>query len=261
LKKVLLDYRTSEVEKENLYKNGYEPLVVPQSEALYYAVCGHPDMLLHILDEKNILVHKDMDLSFINILKSLGYNIFLSENSIKSKYPFDILLNGVQINNMFLHNLKYTDNQLLTLLKGKKFLDVKQGYSKCSTAIINNTACITSDIKICEILKSFGIDVLLIPPKYIELPGLDYGFIGGTCGLLGNGTIAFFGTLEKYKYGKEVLSFLIKHDVKPIFLSNSHLIDRGTLFCIWIKMQNIIIIFGGSNTWKDLTLNLNLYFC
>jgi hypothetical protein len=24
--------------------------------------------------------------------------------------------------------------------------------------------------------------------------------------------------------------------VKPIFLSNNHLIDRGTLFCIWITL-------------------------
>lgn len=232
LKKILLDYRTSNLEKETLLKNGYEPLLVPKNNLLYYSVCGHPDMLIHILDKLNILVNKDMDSFFIYTLKSLGYNVFLSENSIKSKYPYDILLNGVQIGNNFLHNLKYTDPKLLTFLEQKNFLDVKQGYSKCSTAIISDTAAITSDIKIYESLKSVNIDVLLIPPKHIELPGLDYGFIGGTCGLLDSATIAFFGSLKKYKYGKEVLSFLIKHDVKPIFLSDDHLIDRGSLFCI-----------------------------
>jgi hypothetical protein len=232
MKKVLLDYRVSTTEKEVLYKYGYEAFIVPKSKDLYYAVCGHPDMLLHILDKHNIIVHKDMDISFISSLQSIGYNVVTSQNSLQSKYPYDVLLNGLSMGNFFLHNLKYTDSKLLYLLKGKKLLDVKQGYSKCSTAIISETAAMTSDIKIHEVLCSCGMDVLLLPPKYIELPSLDYGFIGGSCGLLDEGTIAFFGSLNKYKFGKEVMSFLIKHDVKPLFLKDGPLIDRGTLFCI-----------------------------
>ncbi len=230
--KVLLDYRVSDTEKEVLYKYGYESLIVPRSTSLYSAVCGHPDMLLHILDKNNIIVHKKMDISFISSLESIGYNVIKSQNSLQAKYPYDVLLNGLSMGCFFLHNLKYTDPKLLSLSKDKKLLDVKQGYSKCSTAIISETAAITSDIKIHEILSSCGIDVLLLPPKHIELPGLDYGFIGGSCGILDEGTIAFFGNLNKYKYGKEVMSFLIKHDVKPVFLRDSPLIDRGTLFCI-----------------------------
>lgn len=68
----------------------------------------------------------------------------------------------------------------------------------------------TSDIKIGKILKENNIDVLLLPPGDIILPGLDYGFIGGTCGLLDNNTLAFYGNLNTYKYGDEVLFFFEK---------------------------------------------------
>lgn len=231
-KTILLDYRTSSLEQECLYKNGYASIKVPPSNTLYYAVCGHPDMLLNIIDSNTILVHKHMDKSFIKKLCLLNYKIELSTNNLELKYPYDIMLNGVQIGNFFIHNIKYSDPSLKQLLKDKLFLDVKQGYTKCSTAIISNSAAITSDIPIYNILMLNGIDTLLLPPKHISLPGLDYGFIGGTCGLLDEGTIAFFGDLNNYIYGKEVMSFLIKHDVKPIFLNNSYLVDRGSLFCI-----------------------------
>ncbi|WP_010235744.1 DUF6873 family GME fold protein [Clostridium arbusti] len=232
MKKVLIDYRTSEIEKENLYKNGFEPLIVPPSKSLYAAVCGHPDMLLHIIDKKNIMVHKNMDISFINTLRELNYNVCLSSSSLADFYPEDIGLNALNMNHIFLHNLKYTDKNLLNRMKHKELINVKQGYSKCSTAIVNNSAAMTSDVKIYEALASKNIEVLLIPPGHIELSGLNYGFIGGTCGLLEEGAIAFFGNLNNYLYGDLVLKFLIKQDVKPIYLKEDGLLDRGTLFCI-----------------------------
>lgn len=232
MKKVLIDYRTSEIEKETLYKNGFETLIVPPSTSLYNAVCGHPDMLLHIMNKKNIIVHKDMDTSFINILRELNYNVSLSYNSLKNYYPYDIRLNALNMRNIFLHNLKYTDKNLINMVKDKELINVKQGYSKCSTALVSNSSAMTSDIKIYNALTSKNIEVLLLPPANIELPGLNYGFIGGTCGLLEEGTIAFFGDLHNYLYGDLVLKFLIKQDVKPIYLKQGNLIDRGTLFCL-----------------------------
>lgn len=232
MKNVLIDFRTSETEKENLYKNGFNSIIVPPSGHLYNAVCGHPDMLLHIIDKKNIIVHKDMDTSFINIIDNLDYNVTKTYKSLKDKYPEDICLNALNTKHIFLHNLKYTDKNLLSKIKGKKLCDVKQGYSKCSTALISDSAAITSDIKIHNVLKTNGMKVLLLPPGDIELPGLNYGFIGGTCGILEEGNIAFFGDLNNYLYKNTVLKFLIQEDIRPIFLSKGKLIDRGTLFTL-----------------------------
>jgi hypothetical protein len=118
----------------------------------------------------------------------------------------------------------------LSLLKPKKFINVKQGYTKCSTCVVTNQAVITSDTSIAKSLSLEKIDVLLIPPGDIILPGMNYGFIGGATGLVENDVLAFYGHLDHYLYGKDVLSFLKKHKVEPMFLRNGKLIDRGSIF-------------------------------
>ena len=138
----------------------------------------------------------------------------------------------MSIGNLFIHSVNYTDTNLLSLLKNKKLINVKQGYTKCSTCIVNNHAIITSDISIAKALSLEKIDVLLIPPGDILLPGLNYGFIGGATGLIEDNVLAFYGHLDYYLYGKEVLKFLNKHKVEPVFLRNGKLIDRGSIFRI-----------------------------
>ena len=107
--------------------------------------------------------------------------------------------------------------------------DSKKGYTKCSVAIVNDNAIITSDFAIAKALTSNNFDVLLLPPGDIILEGLDYGFIGGTCGLVDKNILAFFGTLDKYAYGSEVKEFLKKHKVEPYYLSDLKLTDRGSI--------------------------------
>ncbi|EDS76304.1 conserved hypothetical protein [Clostridium botulinum C str. Eklund] len=232
MKTLIVDYRISEEEKNSLLNLGYKIIACPPSNNLYYAICAHPDILMHIIDKKNIVVHKDIPDEFIELLKNLDLNVILSKNSLDSKYPEDILLNAVNLSNYFVHYLKNTDEVLLNEIKKekKKLINVKQGYTKCSTAIVTDRAIITSDTIIAKSLKDENIDVLLLPPGDIELPGLDYGFIGGTCGLIEDTILAFYGDLQNYLYGKEVLNFLKKHKVEPVFLRKGKLIDRGSIF-------------------------------
>ena len=229
---VFVDYRIDIIEKEKLQRLGYEVLEVPPSKLLYEAVCGHPDMLLHVIDKKKILVHKDMDINFINNLFNIGYDVLVSGSSLRTNYPFDIILNAVNLDNLFIHNLKYTDTNLLKYVKNKKNKNVKQGYTKCSTAIVSNNAIMTSDKNIASCAVEEGIDTLILPPGDILLPGLNYGFIGGCCGLLENNLLAFYGNLNCYAYGNEIMEFLKKHKVEPVFLRNGKLIDRGSILRI-----------------------------
>lgn len=232
MKHVIVDYRISEEEKENLNKLGYETLLCPPSSVLYDAVFGHPDMLINIIDSNTIIVHKDMDETFISILKSLGKNIVFSHKSIGSSYPQDIILNAVNMENIFMHNIKYTDSKLLEAVSDKEIINVNQGYTKCSTAILNDRAIITSDTGIARKMNANGFDVLFLSPGDILLPGLDYGFIGGCCGLLEDRLIAFYGDLKNYIHGTEILRFLKKYKIEPCFLSSGKLLDRGTIFRI-----------------------------
>ncbi|MBC2580290.1 DUF6873 family GME fold protein [Clostridium sp. DJ247] len=232
MKYAIVDFRIDVEEKKMLQQLGCQVLVCPPSNLLYDAICGHPDILLHIIDNKNIIVHKDMNKEFIESLRSLNLNVILSKHSLKSNYPYDIMLNSLNFSNLFVHNLKFTDPKLLRYVSYKKLISVKQGYTKCSTAIVNENAVITSDNTIASALGKENIDVLLLPSGDILLPGLNYGFIGGCCGLLDRNTLAFYGDLNYYKYGNDVINFLKKHSVKPVFLRQGKLIDRGSLFII-----------------------------
>ncbi|QGU94959.1 hypothetical protein GOM49_07520 [Clostridium bovifaecis] len=233
MKKIIVDYRITDEEISNLLKFRYEILACPPCESLYAAVCGHPDMLLHIIDNASIMVHKDMPKEFIEVLKKSNINVFLSNSSLSSFYPYDIILNAVSISNLFVHYIDYTDENLLDIMsKTKNLIKVKQGYTKCSTAIVNAKAVITSDIGIAKALNKENIDILLLPPGDIELPGLNYGFIGGTCGLIEEKTMAFYGNLDCYTYGKDVINFLKKHKVEPFYLRKGKLIDRGSILTV-----------------------------
>lgn len=233
MKTLIIDYRSDEEEKNTLKSLGYNILLCPPCNYLYEAVSGHPDMLLHIIDKNNLMVHRDAPKSFVDSLSLLGFNVLFSSSSLKSKYPQDIILNAVNLPNYFIHYINHTDKSLLNLVKENKILiNVKQGYTKCSIAIVNNKAVITSDKGIASALTDKGFHVLLLPPGDIELPGLNYGFIGGCCGLLEENLLAFYGSLESYKYGVEVISFLKEHKVTPIYLRKGKLIDRGSIFAI-----------------------------
>jgi len=231
MKNLIVDFRIHNEESEYLISRGYNLLICPPSNLLYEAVCGHPDMLMHITGN-NIIVHKDMNREFINTITLHNYKIHKSNSTLQIKYPNNICLNALTLDNIFVHSVNFTDTNLLSLTKDKKVINVKQGYTKCSTCIVNNNAIITSDVSIAKALSLEKIDVLLIPPGDILLPGLNYGFIGGATGLIEDRVLAFYGSLDYYLYGKEILKFLNKHKVTPMFLRNGKLIDRGSIFRI-----------------------------
>lgn len=229
-----VDYRISDFEKTTLEKLNFNIIKVPKCNTLYDAINGHVDIQVHILDKKNkvILINKNMPINFKETLLNYKINFVESHSNLKEEYPFNIGLNAFSLNNYFIHNLKYTDKNLLSFQKNKILINVKQGYTKCSCLPINENAFITNDKGLYKALANYNFDILYLPPGDIILDGFDYGFIGGTGGLIDNNTIAFFGHLDFYKYGKEVKDFLNKYNIKAIYLKNGKLTDRGSLFAL-----------------------------
>lgn len=229
-----VDYRTTKEELNNLYKLELEPIIIPKTSLVYEAINGHVDIQLNVLNKKNklVIVSKDINKDFLSSLENRGINYVLSHESLGCKYPNDIILNGLILEDFFIHNLNFTDKILLESQKGKKNIHVKQGYTKCSILPIRDKALITSDKSIAKELSKYNFDILLIPPGDILLPSLNYGFIGGTGGMISENKIAFFGELSNYSYGTEIYSFLYKLDVEPIYLKKGKLIDRGSLLTL-----------------------------
>lgn len=229
-----VDYRISIIEEKSLKNLGIKIIKVPPCNNLYNAIKGHVDIQLNILSkiEKKVIVQKDITDSFKKELIANNINFIESNSSLGKKYPSNIALNALILDNYFIHNLNFSDENLIESQKNKTLVNVKQGYTKCSSLVVNDHSIITSDKGIYNSLLKYNFDILLLPPGDIILDGLDYGFIGGTGGLINSSTMAFFGSLEKYAYGEEVKKFLKKHNVNPIYLNNSKLYDRGSLFTL-----------------------------
>lgn len=232
MKYAFVDYRISKTEEDSLNKLNISCIRVPKSDRVYEAINGHTDIQIFQSSplKNEFIINKDIDTNFLSLLIKYNVNYSLSKNELKSSYPDDIILNALSTDNILLHKIKNTDPFILSASINKEIINVNQGYTKCSCAIVSNNAFITSDKSISNSLKSKGYDVLLIPPGDIILEGLDYGFIGGCCGLISESEMIFFGSLEKYIYGDLIKDFLKKHNITPIYLADTKLTDRGSIF-------------------------------
>ncbi|WP_293971482.1 DUF6873 family GME fold protein [uncultured Ruminococcus sp.] len=125
--------------------------------------------------------------------------IFCNKKAGK-KYPENILLNFLYLNNTLYGKLSAIDENLLDYCKENniKTVNINQGYARCSTLVLNKNAIITSDLSIEKALKKDGIEVLLISSGNIVLDGYNYGFIGGASGKIDEDTVAFFGNATNH---------------------------------------------------------------
>ncbi|MGI6083903.1 MAG: DUF6873 family GME fold protein [Acetivibrionales bacterium] len=166
-------------------------------------------------------------------LKMLGFEMIRGSVPVKDHYPYDVAYNCAIVGKNAFLNPKYTDPLILDFLAKNniKVHPVRQGYAKCSTAVVSKEAIITADMLIYKKAAEAGLDALLIPPqKNIVLEGYDYGFIGGCSGLISDKEIAFFGDISNLESSDAILEFCNKHGKKAISLTNGSLIDLGGLF-------------------------------
>ena len=120
------------------------------------------------------------------------------------------------------HNSKLICNDFLTSV-----IHVNQGFTKCSICPISSNAAITTDYAIAKTMSGQGIDVLQIKPDGIVLQGYNYGFIGGCAFMIAGDKLAFTGQLNNIENRDEILAFLKKHSVEPIYLTDLPLFDIG----------------------------------
>lgn len=161
--------------------------IVHATDLVYPQIASHADIYMCRLGDK--VIHANP--------QEIGYS-----------YPGNIAFNAACTGRYFIHNTAHTSKRLLdaAVSKGMSIIDVKQGYTKCNTAVIDKTSVITSDKGICK-AASPHLDVLLIRPGHILLRGFEYGFIGGTCGRIGN-EIIFNGDISAHPDYDEIQAFI-----------------------------------------------------
>ena len=155
---------------------------------------------------------------------------------LDSEYPGDVRYNACCTGRYFIHNLKYTAPELLQFChlmvsgsgKALTAVDVSQGYARCSIVPVTETSIITYDQGITKACRKAGLEVLLIRPGHVLLPGYREGFIGGTCGRIGN-QILFNGDLSAHPDFNAIRTFIKEKGLSCVWFDSYPLTDIGSI--------------------------------
>ncbi len=159
---------------------------------------------------------------------------FLKDNKVyycknpKKKYPGNVGLNAAYLGNKLICKESALCYELKSYCKNNsiEIVNVNQGYSKCSTLILNEKSIITADKSIAKVCERNGVEVLLITPGHIKLAENVHGFIGGASGVIGD-TVYFFGNIKLHPNFHEIIEFIEKRKMKYISLTEDTLTDIG----------------------------------
>lgn len=230
----VVDRRITKSQAQVLSESGFELLKIEPADYLAEPVSSHPDMIFFsgfgkLFCHKNYYEQNESLIQKISELSSS--DIVLSCENTNQTYPYDVLFNACLIGSSLICNPNTLSGYILDEAHKANIniIPVKQGYTKCSCAVISENSIITSDKGIFSSCLNNSIDALLIQPGFVSLPGYNYGFIGGTSGHYGD-NVYFSGDLRHHPDYERIIEFIYHHHKKYTALSNDELIDLGTMY-------------------------------
>ncbi|MFA5527306.1 MAG: DUF6873 family GME fold protein [Peptostreptococcales bacterium] len=228
-KKVFLSEEANKRLKEYLSSKGFHVIPIKKTGNVYGAIASHPDIYVCKVKQEIIIEESQYQL----IKEKLGKedaNYHIGKSVLENKYPGTIKYNAVALGSFFIHSQKYTDEKILEVVKKNEMqvINVKQGYTKCNTVIVDDNSIITSDTGIAKALRPRGIDILLIGKGQVKLPGFEYGFIGGASGKVGN-EILFNGNLKDHQDFYAIKNFIEARGIEVKYFEDYPLEDIGSI--------------------------------
>ncbi len=191
----------------------------PELRAVSSLVANHPDVLLCKLGAKP---------------ESPIYEGI--PNELSPIYPDDCRYNAACTGKFFIHRLDITDSELLAAAKAScgnelELIDVRQGYTKCSTIIVDENSIITYDKGIAKPCEAAGMNVLIVEPDFVKLRGANTGFIGGASGRV-DGEIVFNGDLSVHPNFREITAFIEAQGLGCKWFESYELEDIGSIITV-----------------------------
>ena len=192
-------------------------------------ISDHPDLSLFKLDDKNLIVDKNVYEYYKKNIKNI--NIIKGEE-VSKNYPYVALYNIVKFKNFYIHN-DFTEKNIKLFFEEKniKHLFIKQGYSRCSMLVFNENI-LTSDMGIFKKLKNI-LPVTLLKEEKIPLDGFDQGFLGGCFGKIDENTILFNGNIERLN-SYDIIKNIVYKEKLNLLYPDTNLVDTGSLIWIWL---------------------------
>ena len=240
---IIADSKMPEEAKKNLKKIGNVLFINPTS-ITYDSISSHPDIFFFQKDDA-LIYAPNAPKRIIKELKKRKIKLIEGKKEVGKKYPETVPYNAVGIGNLLIHNLKHTDETILSFYENH--INVNQGYTRCNLLALNENAFITSDVGIFNavnsqqttdnslyphesLVETYGrTSVLYIDPKQIKLEGQKNGFFPGCCGVWKNNLIVC-GSTKNLKEKAELDKFLKDNNFNLIELYDGDLIDVGSIF-------------------------------
>ena len=219
-------------ENQEASRERFSVVFTPKLENVYTTICGHTDIMVHKLGERQIVAEPTVCEFFNNKMPEI--EVIPGKTILNEKYPYDIAYNAARVGNNIFCNKNFTDDTIIEFANRNdlNIVNTEQGYAKCSICVVSNDAIITSDKNIQSAAFKNGIDVLLVNDNEIKLTGFDHGFIGGATGLINENILAVNGNIELHTNYNEVIEFCNKYGVEVISLNNDEIIDIGSILIV-----------------------------
>lgn len=226
-KQIITDYRTSPEAVSELNRLGYEVVLTKPLPGLYREIQGHADIQLHAFNGK-VFCAPEVYGYYRDILREV--EVICGAANLSMKYPYDIAYNVCRIGGYAICRKRFTDEAIISEYEaaGRKILNTRQGYAKCSICVVNNESAITADEGVYRLLRENGIHVLKIRQGYIRLYDMQ-GFIGGASGLLEKNILAFNGDIKTHPDCDRITDFCRSCGVEVVSLAKGELQDIGSI--------------------------------
>ena len=230
-KNVLICKKYAEILQFSLEIRGISSIIIPNNPVVDPRLSGHTDLsVFHARGERLFLAPYLKGTDFQNRLAELGAELIFPEIIQRPDYPQDAQLNVCAIGKNLIFSPKTAAKEIVDLFTNRtdtELIPVRQGYVNCSVCVVDEHSLITADRGIARKAEQHGLEVLLITPGHIDLPGFAYGFIGGAAFRLSEHTMAFTGVLDGHPDKEAILSFLYRHGLEADYLTNRPIFDIG----------------------------------
>ena len=237
---ILLSHNTPDTLVTSLDELGFDTLKMPSMPDMAAPVSSHPDMLLFVgfgrlFARASHLQNEEFRAAIDAILEKFPSLTLTPTSDLPSEtYPDDIAFNCLMIGKKGIFGKadylsgalkRYATEAMLPII------DISQGYTKCSSLLIEKDGTytvVTADPSICKALTQLGISTVKLTPGSITLPGYDTGFIGGAS-FYHNNTIYFLGDVKKHPSYDIIKKEADAHGVSVVSVSDEQLFDAGCL--------------------------------
>ncbi len=225
---IVVDYRVDKAIASSLAEMG--ELVLFRHPLEEGALSGHPDTAL-FYDGTTLIVAPNTPRKIVAALRKHHVAYTVGKKPSTAGHPHLAAYNAAGTGALLIHHTPFSEETILQHYRNQEIINVTQGYTRCSTLLLDSTHLITSDEGIATRCRKAGKQVCTVSPQEIVLPGLPYGLFGGCCGLSGK-TVLIAGSLKYLAEGEKIRHFIADAGFQIRELKEAVPQDLGGIF-LW----------------------------